>query len=109
MNIWNVLSSLILAAFMAAAADMTLTVDQLVSFIKSSVEKRFPDKQVADYLRHVRLSNKLEDRTIEELQGMGAGPKTVAALHDLRDGTAGLAPPPPPAPKPTYKPLDPPD
>lgn len=100
---------LLLTMFLAAASDMTLTVDQLVSFIKSSVQKHFPDKEVADYLKHVRLSNKLDDRTIEDLQGLGAGPKTVAALHDIRDISASLPPPPVVAPKAPPKPLDPPD
>ena len=98
-----------IASFAAAASDMTLTVEQLTSFIKSSVQKHFPDKEVADYLKHVKLANKLDDRTIEDLQGMGAGPKTVAALHDLRDSSNNLAPPPPPPPKPVYKEADPPN
>ena len=105
----KILCSLFFAVCIGAASDMTLTVDQLVSFIKSSVQKRFPDKQVAEYLKHVKLSNKLDDRTVEDLQGLGAGPKTVAALHDLRDSTANMSPPPPPPPKPVYKPLDPPN
>src|SRR5271166_3395021 len=76
-----------------AASDMTMTVDQLTSFIKSSV-KTYPDKQIAEYLKHVKLTNKLDDQTVEDLQGLGAGPKTIAALHDLRDSTEKLAPPP---------------
>lgn len=87
------------AAFLIAASEMTMTVDQLVSFVKSSVQKHYPDKQVADYLKHVRLANKLDDRTIEDLQGMGAGPKTVAAMRDLGEKSDSLPPPPPP-PKP---------
>ncbi len=93
----------------AMASDMTLTIEQLSSFIKSSVQKKFPDKEVAEYLKHVKLSNKLDDRTVEELQGLGAGPKTVAALHDLRDATANLTPPPVVVPKAPPKQADPPD
>lgn len=100
---------LMFAAFLAAASDMVLTVDQLVSFVRSSVQKRFPDKEVADYLKHVKLANKLDDRTIEDLQGIGAGPKTVAALHDLRDSTASLSRAPVIAPKAPPKQADPPD
>jgi hypothetical protein len=36
----------------------------------------------------VKLSNQLDDRTIEELQGQGAGPRTVEALRVLRDASA---------------------
>jgi hypothetical protein len=83
------------ALAMPAASDMRLTVQDLMAFIRSSINLKQPDRQVAEYLKHVRLSNKLDDRTIEELQGMGAGPKTVAALRDLRDSSATLATPPP--------------
>ena len=56
-----------------AAATMTLTVDQLVSFIKSSVQKHYPDKEVAEYLKHVTLTNKLEDRHRRGPAGTGCG------------------------------------
>jgi hypothetical protein len=105
------LTALLLSAALAvsAAADMRLTVEQLTAFIRSSVSMKHPDKQVAEYLKHVKLVNKLDDRTIEELQGLGAGPKTVAALHDLRDETTALPAAPPPPPKPVVTPLPGPD
>ena len=88
---------LVLALALAAAADMRLTVAQLTDFIRSSVSMKQRDGQVAEYLKHVKLVNKLDDRTIEDLQGMGAGPKTVVALRALGE-TSGNLPPPPPAP-----------
>jgi len=105
----KLLPILAVTVLMASGPDMTMSVDQLVSFIKSSVQKHFPDKQVAEYLKHVRLSNKLDDRTIEDLQGLGAGPKTVAAMRDLGDKTATLPPPPPPPPQHVYQQPPPPD
>ena len=91
---------LVASLCLAATAEMKLTVDQLVKFIQSAVKLKQPDKQVAEYLRHVKLSNRLDDRTIEDLEGQGAGPKTVAALHELRDSSSTLAAPPPAPPKP---------
>jgi len=88
---------------------MTLTVDKLVKFIQSAIQLKQPDKQVAEYLRHVKLSEHLDDRTIEDLQGMGAGPKTVGALKDLGDSSATLAAPPPRPPKPVVIKIPPPD
>ncbi|MDQ6698575.1 MAG: hypothetical protein M3Z36_00130 [Acidobacteriota bacterium] len=76
------------------SAQSALSVDQVVTFVRSSIKLKQSDKQVADYLKRLKLTQKLDDRTIEELQGTGAGPKTVAALHDLRDATATLATPP---------------
>ncbi len=87
---------------LAVPAQLKMTVAQLVSFVKSSIELHHPDRQVADYLKKVTLSNRLDDRTIEELQGQGAGYRTVEALRALRDASKNLPPPvaEPPKPKP---------
>jgi hypothetical protein len=97
------------AALLTAASEMNMTVAQLVMFIKSSVELKQPDSKVAEYLRHVKLTDKLDDRTIENLQSLGAGSKTVAALRELGDASASLHTAPPPPPKPVYVPPPPPD
>ncbi len=103
--------SFLLAVALAvpAASDMTLTVEQLIGFIKSSVSLKQPDKQVAEYLKHIKLKNKLDDDTIEELQSAGAGPKTVAALKELGETTASLAEPPKVVEAPKPMPMAPPD
>jgi len=102
----RVLLYLIAAAGLAATAEMTLTVDKLINFIKSSVQMKQPDRQVAEYLHHVKLTQKLDDQTIEDLQTLGAGPKTIAALKEMGEASAKLpvAPPPPPKPIVTVKP-----
>lgn len=97
------------AILTAATPEMSLTVAQLVMFIRSSVELKQPDRQVAEYLRHVKLTDKLDDRTIEDLQSMGVGAKTVAALRELSEASASLPVAPPPPPKPVYVPPPPPD
>ena len=96
------------AALLSAAGEMNLTVAQLEMFIRSAVDLKQPDRQVAEYLRHVKLRDKLDDRTIEDLQSLGAGPKTVAALRELGDASANLPAPPPPTAKPVYVPPPPP-
>jgi hypothetical protein len=101
---------LITALGLAATAEMNLTVAKLVQFIHSAIDLKQPDRQVAEYLKHVRMVEKLDDKTIEDLQGDGAGPRTVAALKELRDASEKLttaAPPPPP--KPGYVQAPPPD
>src|SRR6266481_3266796 len=72
---------------LTAAGELSLTVDKLTAFIRSAVQLKQPDRQVAEYLHHVKMVEKLDDRTVEELQGMGAGPKTVAALRELSDAS----------------------
>ena len=103
---------LVLLACLATSvvfAETKLTVEQLRGFIQSSVQMKHPDKQVAEFLKQVKLTNKLDDGAIEDMQGMGAGPKTVAALKALGDGSKDLAPPPPPAPRVVKAQLPPPD
>jgi len=83
-----------------AHAQSKLTVDQLISFVKSSVQLHHDDRQIATFIKkNVKLSNRLDARTVEELQGAGAGPQTVAALKTLITESASLEAPPPPAPK----------
>src|SRR5215831_5799359 len=91
--------SRLLAAVFAvcfAAMGQSLSVDKLVAFLQSSQqlikEKKMTDRELAGYLAKVKLTERLEDRTIEELQGAGEiGPKTLEALHALRDRTQALA------------------
>ncbi|MEP6715800.1 MAG: hypothetical protein ABJC09_09500, partial [Terriglobia bacterium] len=91
----------IFALSLPLLAQTPLSVDKLVESVRSSVKLKLPDKEVAAYLASVRLTQKLEDQTIEDLQTAGAGPRTVAALTRLADQSAKLAaPPPPPPPKP---------
>ncbi len=98
----------LLVVCLCVSAQTTLSVEQLLSFVKSSVELKHPDKQVAVYLSKLKLREKLDDVAIEDMQGMGAGPKTVEALKALRDATKDLPAPKPPAPKPVAAAIPPP-
>jgi hypothetical protein len=96
---------------LGALAQQAVSVDMLVEFLHSSVKRKDPDRQVAAYVARMRLTQKLDDRVIEKLQGDGVGPKTVAALRHLSASTSSLPvaelkkPEPPPAP-PTPPPYD---
>lgn len=87
-----------LAACLSVSAQTSVTVEQLVSFVKSSVQLGHRDKNVAEYLRKMTLTQKLDERTIVELQALGAGPKTVEALRTLEERSKNL-----PAPAPAAK------
>src|SRR6266436_4268136 len=89
-------------------AQAALTVNQLASFVQSSIQLKHPDKQVATYLLKLKLSQRLDARTIEELQGLGIGPATMEALRKMVEMTAGLPAPPPKVEKVPPKPIDPP-
>ncbi|HTB11241.1 MAG TPA: hypothetical protein VK752_06715 [Bryobacteraceae bacterium] len=98
----------VVCAFVALMAMMSaqrpITVTELVSFIKDSIKRRQDDRLVADYLlKRMKMKERLDDKTVEELEGFGAGPRTMVALRKLSKESAGLAvaapaAPPPPAP-----------
>jgi len=78
------------------AMGQSLSVEKLLAFLQSSEklikEGKMTDRELAGYLTKVKLSERLDDRTIEELQGnANLGPKTLDALHALRDRSQTLA------------------
>jgi hypothetical protein len=100
----------LLAVCLAAMAD-TFTVERLVKFLQSSTHElkgKLSDYQIADYLNHsVKMSERLEDRTIEDMVSLGVGPLTLHALKVLGEKSKALpagkplepeAPPVPPPP-----------
>jgi hypothetical protein len=106
MRVRLALAALLVCA--CALAQQTLTLEQLLSFVRSSVKMKMPDKEIANYLAKVKLSERLDERTIEDLQGEGAGPKTVAALDALANASASLSKPQPKAAPPPPPPTEPP-
>jgi hypothetical protein len=105
-----------LAAFFAvclAAMGQSLTVEKLVSFLQSSekliAEGKMTDRELAKYLTTVKLTERLDDRAIEDMQSFGKiGPATLHALEALRDRTTGLTAAKPVAPPEAPRPIPPP-
>ena len=89
-------------------AQSKLTIEQLTSFLRSAIELKQSDKEVANYLRRLNLAERLDDRGIEELQSLGIGPRTLEALRALRDASKDLPAPAPVVKAPEPKPLPPP-
>jgi hypothetical protein len=101
-------AALLLAVTLLATAQTRFSVQQLVEFIRSSIQLKHEDRDVARFLRGVKMAQRLDDRTVEQLQGEGAGPRTVEALRELRDASQSLPAPPPPEPKTEPAPMPPP-
>src|SRR5580692_2455861 len=99
MSRWRVVCAFV-AVMALTFAQRAITVNELVSFIKDSIHRKQDDRLVADYLlKRMKMKERLDDKTVEVLEGLGAGPRTVAALHKLSRESAGLsaaAPAPPP-------------
>jgi hypothetical protein len=79
-------------------AQRAMSVAELTAFIKSQIKLKADDRTTGEYLKKIKMKEKLDDKTVEDLQGLGAGPKTVAALHRLEEESASLAAAPPPPP-----------
>ncbi len=79
-------------------AQQPITVAKLKEFIKSTIELKNPDKQVAADVTAFRLTEKFTLADLQELQDAGVGPKTLTALAALVTKTASLNPPPRVAP-----------
>ncbi len=87
---------LVVMAAGSALAQRQMTVEALELFIKSSINLKHPDKQVADVVKTLKLTQRLTASAVENLQGMGAGPRTLEALKLLIAGSAALPVPAPP-------------
>jgi len=102
------ITALFLICLGALAQAGYTTVEQIKTFIRSAIQLKNPDKEVALTLRKMKMSERLDLDTVETLQGEGAGPRTVAALKELATESASLGQAKPPAPKPVYIPPPPP-
>ncbi len=99
-----------LCAALLFGQGMKLSVAQLKNVLRSSIKLQHQDKQVADYVKKVTMTEKLTERDIEEMLGEGLGPKAADAMRSLVQASASLpapvkdAPvkaPPPPMPPPS--------
>ncbi len=90
-----------LALAAAASAQTSMTVEQLVDFVKSSVQLHEDDRKVAEMVKKIQLSNQLDAHTVETLQTLGAGRLTMAALRTLVTDSASLPAAPVPCPRPS--------
>ncbi len=70
------------ASILLGAADLSYV--QLRQFIRSSVDQKLKDKEVANYLKSQSVQFAITDRLIEEFVGWGIGTKTLAALEALQ-------------------------
>ncbi len=85
---------LLLCFGLLAQAQLQMNLEQLADFVRSELALRqHSDKQIAAGIKKLKLTERLTDKTILDLQAQGAGPKTVEALQALRDETASMKPP----------------
>jgi hypothetical protein len=103
----------VFAVSLAATAQTPMSVEELYSTVQSSQQRikegKMTDRELASFLSKSKLTERLDDRAVEEMQGLGIGPRTLEALQRLRDQSKTLAAakpieppgPPPQAPPPS--------
>jgi hypothetical protein len=94
---WLRFHAAVFMACLTALAQEGGSVSALVTEVRAAIERHRSDSQCARDLRKVKLSERLDDRTIETLQSEGAGPETVAQLLSMRDRSSALPRPAKPA------------
>ena len=82
-------TAVLLAQQILSAQQTKMSAAQVVSFVRTSA-KTSQDKEVAEYLRKVSMTDRLSDDAIESCIQAGAGPRTRAALMDLGRDSATL-------------------
>lgn len=84
----------LLLAVCLTAAGQTMTVERLSAALKNiatDAQHKASDTELAAFLVRVKLTERLDDRTLEALQSqLSLGAKTMAALRKLRDQSQSL-------------------
>jgi len=86
-----------------------MSVEKLSSFLKNYTtdqQHKPSDAELAGFLAHVKLTERLDDKTVESLASdLRLGAKSTAALHKLRDQSQSLAAAAPAAPVEAPRPI----
>jgi hypothetical protein len=84
----------LLAIVAVAVGQQSLTVQKLIDFVRDQQkliqQKKGTDRELAEFLAKVRLTEKLEPSVIEDLEANGIGPLTLKALQKLQEQSRGL-------------------
>jgi hypothetical protein len=91
---YRLLAGLLALGALAVSQTKPLTIRELIAFVKNNQqfikEGKSTDRDTAKFLASVKLSEKLDESVIEDLQGAGVGPQTIKALERLRDQSQNL-------------------
>jgi hypothetical protein len=91
---YPLLACLLAIGALAMSQTKPLTVQELIAFVKNNQqlikEGKSTDKETAKWLATAKLSEKLDESVIEDLQGAGVGHETIKALERLRDQSQNL-------------------
>jgi hypothetical protein len=98
----------LLACALSAPAQMKMSIAQLKSFVKSSIQLQHDDRKVAQYLKQITLTQKLDEDVYTDLISAGVGDKTAEVLRNMMNTSRDLPRAGPEAPKPAARTIPPP-
>jgi hypothetical protein len=79
---------LLFAALLAISTARAATVSELIRSVRQALAGKRSDPEVVFLVAGMKLTERLDDAVIEQLQSEGAGPKTVEELEWLREASA---------------------
>ncbi len=79
-----------LGVTLLAGAQHASSVNETIDFVRAALRGKQKDRQIATALHKWKLSERLDEHAVEELESEGAGPKSVAELERLRLSSADL-------------------
>ena len=66
------------------------TVNDIVNLVRAALDHKQSDAQIARALHRVKPVESLDLHTVEELENLGAGARTLSELEHLRETSASL-------------------
>jgi len=91
---WRFLVGLSVCVCCLVAQVQTMSVGRLMEWLRNPATAQEKDADLAAFLSKVRLTERLDDKTIDSLRGVVLfGTKTMDALHKLRDQSKNLPEP----------------
>ena len=85
--------SVLICGSCAFAAQNAVSVAEVVTLIQDAVAKHNPDAALAKSLHKLKVTERLDDHAVEELESEGVGPKAAVELERLRDASHALPAP----------------
>jgi len=80
----------LLAALASGAQPVRLSVEDVLRIAVEAVAGDNGDEETAEELKHAALSERLGDEPVEIIRKSGVGPRTLSALEELKQESAGL-------------------
>src|SRR5262249_8440451 len=100
--IWRSLIGIVLLLRIIPASGETGTVNEIIAFVRASLDAHEPDQKLAKALHRIKPTERVDERVVEELERAEAGRLSIEQLERLHEDSQALPNPaaPPEFPQP---------